>query len=233
MSEVTLQATIRNQPGKANKAMRREGNVPGIFYGHGLKNIPVSISEKVLRPLYATSATHIISLTLDDGTKHPCILKAIDFDPVSERPVHFDLFGLNPNEELTIDVPVKLTGGTPQGVREGGILQHVLHKVKVSCLPKDIPEQFLVDVSGLLLNHAIHVGDLPHENIEIMDDPRSTVVAVIPPVVEKVVEPTAEELAAAEEGVAEPEVIGKGKKDDDEEEEEDKKDKKSKKDDED
>jgi large subunit ribosomal protein L25 len=217
MSEVTLQATIRKEPGKGTKAMRRDGNIPGIFYGHGLKNIAVSVSEKTLRPLYATTATHIISLKLDDGSQHPCVLKAISFDPVSERPLHFDLFGLNPEEKLTIDVPVKLTGGTPQGVREGGILQHVLHKVKVSCLPQDIPEQFPVDVSTLAMNSAIHVGDLIRGNIEILEDPRATVVAVIPPVVEK--EPEVTEEVVAEEGAAEPEVIGKGKKDDDDEKE--------------
>jgi len=218
MSEVTLQATIRQEPGKGTKAMRRDGNIPGIFYGHGLKNIAVTVSEKTLRPLYATTATHIVSLRLDDGSQHPCILKDISFDPVSERPLHFDLFGLNPDEKLTIDVPVKLTGGTPQGVREGGILQHVLHKVKVSCFPQDIPEQFLVDVAMLEINTAIHVSDLEKGNVEIMEDLRATVVAVIPPVVEKEPEPT-EELIT-EEGAEEPEVIGKGKKDDDEDEKE-------------
>lgn len=219
MSEVILQATIRKTSGTRNKAMRREGVVPGIFYGHGLKNISVAVPEKKLRPLYATTATHIISLTLDDGSQHPCILKDITFDPVSERPLHFDLFGLNPEEKLTIEIPVKLTGGVPQGVREGGILQHILHKVKVICLPKDIPEQFLVDVATLAMNTAIHVSDLVRGDIEIMDDPRATVVAVIPPVVEKEPEPT--EALEAEAGAAEPEVIGKGKKDDEEDPKED------------
>lgn len=217
MSEVTLQATIRKETGKGTKAMRRDGFVPGIFYGHGLQNISVSVPEKTLRPLYATTATHIISLTLDDGTQHPCVLKDIDFDPVTERPLHFDLFGLNPKEKLTIEVPVKLTGGTPQGVREGGILQHVLHRVKVSCLPKDIPETFELDVAGLTMNTAIHVSDLIRGDIEILEDPRATVVAVIPPVVEKVAEPTAEAVVA--EGAVEPEVIGKGKKEDEGEKE--------------
>ncbi len=217
MSEVTLQATIRKEPGKATKAMRREGNVPGIFYGHGLKNIPLSVPEKTLRPLYATTATHVISLMLDDGSSYPCILKDIAFDPVTERPLHFDLFGLNPDEKVTIEVPVRLTGGTPQGVREGGILQHVLHKVRVSCFPKDIPEMFELDVAGLAINTAIHVSDLPAGNVDILEDLRSTVVAVIPPVVEKVAEPTAE--VAPEEGAVEPEVIGKGKKEDEEEKE--------------
>lgn len=219
MSEVTLQATIRKEPGKAIKAMRREGNVPGIFYGHGLKNIPVSVPEKTLRPLYATTATHVISLTLDDGSTYPCILKDITFDPVSERPTHFDLFGLNPDEKLTIEVPVRLVGGTPQGVREGGILQHVLHKVRVSCLPKDIPEMFELDVAGLTMNSSIHISDIPAGNVEILEDPRSTVVAVIPPAVEKVEEPVAE--VGAEAPAAEPEVIGKGKKEDEGEEESD------------
>lgn len=210
MSEVTLQATIRKSTGKGIKALRRTGNVPGIYYGHGLANIPVAVQEQLLRPLYATTATHVINLKLDDGSSHPCILKDINLDPVTERPVHFDLFGLNPDEKVTLDVPVKLTGGIAQGVREGGILQHVLHKVHVSCLPKYIPEQFVVDISGLLMNKAVHVADLMAENVEIHEDPKATVVAVIPPVVEKAPEPEAVE--AVVEGAVEPEVIAKGKK---------------------
>jgi large subunit ribosomal protein L25 len=178
-----------------------------------MKNIPVAVTRKSLHPLYATTATHIISLNLDDGTSHSCILKDISFDPISDLPVHFDLFGLNPKEKLTLDIPVSLTGGVPKGVREGGILQHVLHKVKVTCLPKDIPEHFEVNVADLLVNTAVHISDLPSDNIEILDDPRSTVVAVIPPIVEKVAEP--EEEAALVDGAEEPEVIGKGKKEED------------------
>lgn len=216
MSEMTINAEIRKSTGKGGNAMRSKGIVPGIYYGHGLPNIPVAIPELVLRPLYATTATHIINLKLDDGSTHSCILKDIDFDPVSDRPVHFDLLGLKADENVEISVPVVLTGGVPSGVKEGGILQHILHRIKVLCLPKFIPESITIDVSGLAINKSVHVSDLSVPNVKILEDGRTTVVAVVPPVVEKVAEPTATDAAAAATAAAaapaEPEVIGKGKK---------------------
>jgi large subunit ribosomal protein L25 len=138
-----------------------------------------------------------------------CVLKDIEFDPITDRPVHFDLFGVNENETLTIEVPVVLTGGTPQGVKEGGILQHILHKLKVSCLPKNIPDHIDINVATLGINKSVHVSELTVPNVTIMENAKTTIVAVVPPTVEK-----APEVAAAEAAVApaEPEVIGKGKK---------------------
>ncbi len=146
MSEITLTAEIRKNIGKRSRVLRGTGKVPGIYYGHGQQNIPLTLSEVSLKPLYTTSAMHVINLKLDDGSSHMCILRDVQLDPVTELPVHFDLFGLNQNESLTIEVPVKLTGGIPKGVREGGILQHILHKLKVSCLPKNIPDHVEINV---------------------------------------------------------------------------------------
>ena len=214
MSELTINAEVRKSTGKGGNAMRAKGIVPGIYYGHGLPNIAVAIPELVLRPLYATTATHIINLKLDDGSSHSCILKDIDFDPVSERPVHFDLLGLKADEMVEISVPVNLVGGIPSGVKEGGILQHILHRIKVTCLPKHIPESIPIDVANLAINKSIHVSELSVPNVKILEDGRTTVVAVVPPVVEKVPEvvaPDATAVAAAA-APAEPEVIAKGKK---------------------
>ena len=209
MSELTLTAEVRTELGKRSRALRRSGKIPGVFYGHGQKNIPVSLPELELKPLYKTSATHVINLKLNDGSTHQCILKDIDFDPVSERPVHFDLFGLNMSEEVVIEVPVTLAGGVPEGVKAGGILQHIMHKLRVSCLPKDIPDHIEIDVATLGINKSVHVGDLNVPNVRFVSNAKAAVVAVVPPVVEKVAEVVAAEVAAVP---TEPEVIAKGKK---------------------
>ncbi len=211
MSEITLAAEVRKDIGKRARALRRTGKVPGIYYGHGQQNILVTMPEIVLKPLYTTSAMHVINLKLDDGSSHMCVLRDVQLDPVTERPVHFDLFGLNENEALTIEVPVKLTGGIPKGVREGGILQHVLHKLKVSCLPKHIPDQYEINVEELEINRSIHVKDLTIPDVKILENETSTIVAVVPPVVVKEPELTAV-VAPTAEAPAEPEVIAKGKK---------------------
>lgn len=209
MSEITLNAVIRKNLGKRAKSLRREGKVPGIYYGHGQSNIPVELGELSLQPLYRTTATHVINLKLDDGSTHQCILRDVQFDPVTEKPLHFDLFGLNEHEELVLEVPVTIHGSA-KGVKDGGILQHILHRVRVSCLPKYIPDHIEVNVETLEINKSIHVSDLAIPNVKILENEHSAVVAVVPPTILKEATP---EVAAAEAAApAEPEVIGKGKK---------------------
>ena len=208
MRDITLEGQVRTQIGKRSRAIRREGKVPGIYYVHGEQNIPITVPEKSLKPLIFTSETHVVSLKLDGSDGRNCILRDIQFDPVTERPVHFDLQGLREDEEITLEIPVVITGGTPIGIRDGGILQQIMYKLKIMCLPKNIPEHIEVNAENLTMNHFIHVRDLKIENVTFVDNEGSTIVGVVPPTVEKEVTP---EVAAVEEG-AEPEVIAKGKK---------------------
>lgn len=209
MSEINVKAEIRKVVGKKSSQLRSKGVIPGIYYAHGQESIPISLPELTLQPLFRSSATHIINLSLDDGSSHTCILRDIQFDPVSEKPIHFDLFGINADEELTIEVPIVLKG-IPKGVKDGGILQHVLHRIRVSCLPKNIPDHLDIDVEQLEINRSIHVRDVTIPNVEILENEDSTVVAVVPPTVIKEAAP-AEEAAVTEEPT-EPELISKGKK---------------------
>lgn len=208
MREILLQGEVRTpaQMGKRSKAVRRAGNVPGVYYVHGETNIPVTVQEKSLKPLIFTSETHIINLKLNDGTDKSCILRAIQFDPITDRPVHFDLQGLREGEEITIEVPIVVTGGIPVGVRDGGILQQIIRRLKISCLPKHIPDHIEVNAGEMKINQFVHVRDLTIPNITIIDTPDNTILGIIPPTVEK------EEVPAAAAEAAEPEVITKGKK---------------------
>lgn len=210
MSEIAVSAEVRKDLGKKAKRLLREGKVPGIYYGHGQNNIPISIGMLTLQPLYKSSAAKVINLTLDDGSKHMCILRDVQFDPVTDKPVHFDLFGLNENEELNIEVPVAVSGSA-KGVRDGGILQHVLHRLRISCLPKNIPDRIEINVESLEMNKSIHVKDLTIPNVKVLENENSTVVAVVPPTILKEAE-VAPGAVPAEAAPAEPEVIAKGKK---------------------
>ncbi|HEX9615099.1 MAG TPA: hypothetical protein VGA55_06315, partial [Bacteroidota bacterium] len=113
------------------------------------------------------------------------------------------------DEELTIEVPVVLQG-IPQGVKDGGTLQHVMHRLRVSCLPKYIPDHIEINVEGLKVNTSIHVKELSIPNVRVLENESSTVAAVVPPTILKEPEPGV--AVAAAEGVAEPEVIARGKK---------------------
>jgi len=211
MPEITVTAEVRKDLGKKARKLLRSGKVPGIFYGHRQENIPIAIGELALEPLYKTSAASVINLKLDDGSTRTCILREVQFDPVTDRPVHFDLFGLSEQEELTIEVPVRVVG-TAKGVKDGGILQHVLHRLRVSCLPENIPGHLEINVETLEINRSIHVRDLSIPNVKILENENSTVVAVVPPSILKEAEVPAPGAVPAEGAPAEPEVIGKGKK---------------------
>lgn len=208
MSEFVLNAEVRDNAVKRAKISRKQGRIPGVFYMHGEGNITIEVEKLSLDPLIYTSKTHVIELKLKDGTSKKCILRDVQFDPVSDRPIHFDLQGLRENEKVTIEVPVVLTGGVPQGVKDGGMLQHFIHKLRVSCLPKDIPEKIEINVAALTINHFVHVRDLSVPNVTIAENIDSPVVGVMPPHIVK----EAEVAATAEEVAKEPEVIGKGKK---------------------
>lgn len=208
MSEIVLNAKRRDPNGKRPNVLRREGLVPGVFYAHGEENLSIAVEPLGLHPLIYTSQTNIVTLQLEDGTAKKCILRDVQFDPVTDRPMHFDLLGLRENEELTIEVPVVLTGGTAAGVKDGGILQQAIHKLRISCLPKYIPSKIEVDVSALKINDSVHVRDLKIENVTVLENEDSAVVGVLPPTVEK----APEEVAVAVEAPAEPEVLSKGKK---------------------
>jgi len=216
MEKKALKANIRNQISKsARSSLRRSGKVPGIFYSRVNKPIPIEVTEKAIRPFVFTSKTHLISLEVENDKNYECVVKDIQFDPVTESIVHFDLLGLIEGEKFQLEVPIQYHG-TAIGIKEGGIVQQVLHKLEIECYPKDIPQFLAIDITNLKLGEAIHPTDLSFENISILTPPESVVVTVVHPKVEK--EPVVEEVAA--ETSAEPEVIGKGKAAEEEEEKE-------------
>ena len=208
-SEVVLNAELRSQTAKHAKYSRNQGMIPGVYYARGEQNLNIQVQALVLNKLVFTSEAHVIDLRLSDGSSRRCILRDVQFDPVSDKPVHFDLQGLKENEKLTMDIPIVLVGGVPKGVRDGGMLQHVVHKVKISCLPKDMPEKIEVNVADLGINDLVHVSDLSVPNVVILDNAENMVVGVLPPAVVKEEVPAE---AVVEEALKEPEVVGKGKK---------------------
>jgi len=215
MSDFVLKAEIRESLGKGAKRVRATGKTPGVYYGHGDQNLHIQVLATRLAPLVFTSKTNIIDLQIENQSSKKCIVRDVQFDPVTDLPIHFDLQGLREGEQLTIDVPVVLVGGVPKGVREtGGRLQHLMHKVRVLCLPRNIPEKIEINVADLEIHMSVHIRDLNVPDVEFLDSEEQTIVAVLPPTVVK--EPTPEEAATEE--AAEPEVVGKGKKDDEDEE---------------
>lgn len=213
MEKVALLANKRNSNAKGfNNRLRKSGRVPGIFYSKHSEPVAIDVSEQIINPLVFTSETHLISLQLENNEEHECVIKDVQFDPVTDKVVHFDLLGLTVGETFQLEVPIQYHG-SPAGIKEGGVLQTLLHKLEIECLPKDIPQHIDLDIQDLKLGDSIHVKDLHLENITILNLPEAVIVAVTHPKIEK--EPTP---AEAVEGQPEPEVIGKEKPKDEEEE---------------
>lgn len=217
MEKTTLKASERKQFNKsAIRKIRKEGRVPGVFYSKHNPPLHIDVLDTTINPLVFTSKTHLISLEIEGQEERECIIKDIQFDPVTDKVIHFDLLGLTKGEKIVLEVPVQLVG-TPIGVKEGGVIQHVMHKLEVECLPRNIPEHIVVDVSALKLGDSIHIGDLQIEEVEFTDPKESLLVQVTHAKVQEEVAPATEE--GVEEEPAEPEVIAKGKVEEKEEEE--------------
>jgi len=223
MAIMNLNAHKREDLGNSTtKTLRKKGNIPGVFYYKNTASIPIIVKDTALHPFVYTSEVRVINLQIEGADKpYNCILKDVQFDPVSDKPIHFDLLGITEDEKIKVDVPLKLVG-SPAGVKEGGVVQHTLHSVEVECLPQDIPSHIDINIEHLNIGDSVHISEIETKNFVILDNPEATIVSVVPPAVEEVIAPL---VVEGEEGAAigteptEPEVIAKGKKDEDEEEE--------------
>lgn len=212
MEKIVLSANTRTAINKTSRSsLRKNGRVLGIFYSKHNEPIAIDVSERSVKPLVFTSSTNLISLSVDGKEEFECVIKDVQFDPVTEKIVHIDLLGLTRGETFELEVPI-LFIGSPIGIKEGGILQQVLHKLQIECLPKDIPQHIDINIENLKLGEAIHISDLNYENIKFLNPAEAVVAAVTHPKVEKA--PVEGEV---EEETAEPEVISKGKTDKEEE----------------
>lgn len=205
MAEITLKATIRDYTGRSkSNAARRAGKVPGVFYLGSDKNIPIEVEALDLRSLVYTAETHIIDLQLSDGSKEAAVLREVQFDPITDRIMHIDLIGVVRGQLMKFEVPIALEGQA-EGVRDGGVLTQTLHKVEIECLPKDLPQHIVVDVTHMRAGESISVGDIKAEGLVILTAPDVNVA---------VIGHARGESAGTEEGgeeATEPEVIPHGK----------------------
>ncbi|MBU2446759.1 MAG: 50S ribosomal protein L25 [Bacteroidetes bacterium] len=213
MAEVALNGIKREVKTKGHvNELRRSGYIPAVFYKHGEENKLLAVNELKIKPLIFSPDTFLINLQIDQAEAEKCIIKEFQLDPLTEKILHVDFYGLKAGEKITIDVTLQLIGSS-QGVRDGGVVQYTLHKLHIECLPSQIPDKIEVDITNLKIGDSIHVRDLIIPDVKILSNLDSTIVAIVPPTVQK--EETEAEVAPAL--AAEPEVITKGKKAEEEE----------------
>jgi large subunit ribosomal protein L25 len=204
MKSVLLNAAPRVLGRRAGaKALRTAGQIPAIVYGRQAAPQNLEVKAKEMEDLIHHSASEnlLVDLMVKDDArpKRLALVQEVQHHPLTGKVLHVDFHEVAENEKVTILVPVE-TSGEAEGVKtDGGVLEHVLFKIKVRALPKDLPEVITVDVSHLKIGQAIHLGDIKApENAEIIGDKHVSVIAVAAPRTE---EEEAAEAAAALEAV--------------------------------
>lgn len=224
MNEVNLTAHRRQDTGKQRaKKMRKDGQIPAVLYGHGQPAMSIFINSAELLPLFklASHDNVIINLELaEDKKKLKALLRQVQTEPMRNTLLHIDFQEILLTEKIRVNVPIVITGEATGVKNEGGSLEQILHSVELSCLPTDIPEKIVVDVTELKLNQSLHISDIKLEKAELHGSPTQPVVSVLAPRAEP--EPVAADgtvaaAAATETAPKEPELVAKKKKEAEEE----------------
>ena len=202
----TLKATLRSETGKgAARRIRREGRIPAVVYGRGEDTRPLTLDAHEFEMLVKEHSldTTLIELDIEGekkGDRVRTLVVEVQSHPFRPEVLHVDFQQIHAGERVTVEVPIRLEG-TPEGVREGGVLQQIMHVVELECPVETIPESFTLDVSGLDIGDSLHISDIPvPEGVEFLVDPVRTVSTVAAP--------TILELPEEEEELVGPELVG-------------------------
>lgn len=195
MKTVSMSGSLRESVGKKDaKLQRSEGRIPCVLYG-GKEQIKFVADEKAFQQIVFTPDSHFIKLTID-GISYDCVLKDIQYHPVSDSILHADFIEFVMDKPLTMSVPVKFTGNAP-GLIKGGQLVKKFRKLNVRALPADMPEAVVVDISNLDMDQKIIISEILQEKFNILEKPERYIIAIRPTRVTVTVEPGAEGTAAA------------------------------------
>jgi len=223
MDQIVIESSVREATGKgSNRKLRRSGKIPAVLYGHKNESVSLEVDPKdIFKILHSDSGENtIFGLNVPGRERLNCLIKEYQLEPISHILLHADFYEVAMDEALEVKVPLE-TEGESYGVKsEGGLMDIVHRELHVECLPGDIPESIVVNVTDLKIGDMIRVRDLVvSDKIKILDDPETVVVAIEHPRAEE------EVVAVPVEGEteAEPEVIKKGKAAEPTEEEEEEK----------
>lgn len=195
MKSITIKGSKRESVGKAStKALRNAGMVPCVIYG-GDKPVHFSAEEKAFKNLVYTPNVYTAAIEVD-GQKIAAILQDIQFHPVTDRILHVDFYQLFDDKEVTMNIPVRLTGTSP-GVLNGGSLRFTNRKLRVKAVPANLPDFVMADISKLKIGNKVFITELFNDEYTFMH-PDNTVVVQVRTSRNAVEDEEAEEAEAAE-----------------------------------
>ena len=205
MDRLSLKADERKVLGKKVKNLRKDGILPGHVFGKGLDTEVVAVNTKdFLKTFHLAGETGLIDLKIGAEKVRPVLIREVQYDPVSDNPIHIDFYQVNLSEKVKVSVPVVQIGVQPESVHLGEtIVLQTVNELEVEALPTDLPEKIEVDITSLKeIDDAITVGQLSldKEKITIHADPEEIVIKLAPAVsaeTAKLLEEEAAEQAAA------------------------------------
>jgi large subunit ribosomal protein L25 len=182
MSDTVLIAhTGRATGSAASRRMRRDDMIPAVVYGQGMDPISIAVNRRDLRLALSGGAgsNTVLDLTID-GTVYPAIVKDMQRHPVRRTVSHVDFVQLNLAEEITVSIPVRLEGEARQVTDNGGIVDPAVDTIEVSTRPRDIPDEILIDISGMDMDTVIRLSDIAlPAGVTPLGDPDMPVVTVL------------------------------------------------------
>jgi len=205
--ELTVECQKR-APGSKPKALRREGLIPAVLYGHkGAESVSLTLNEKVAKTLVKDAVVNNTLIRVKiPGWSGKALLRDVHAHPWKGNLYHLSFFSVAAQESLEVTVPLHFVGDAP-GVKEGGALDTVFTELQVQCAPDNIPESIEVDVSHLNMGDSLHIHELTlPQDVIPLQEPERVIVSVQPP--QLIVEP--EEAEASEEAEAALEALGSG-----------------------
>ncbi|MGB0895869.1 MAG: 50S ribosomal protein L25/general stress protein Ctc [Flavobacteriaceae bacterium] len=177
MKSITINGSQRESVGKVStKALRNAGMVPCVVYG-GDKALHFSAAELAFSKLVYTPNAHTVVIALDNGTTINAILQDIQFHPVTDKILHIDFYQLFDDKEVTMNIPVRITGNAP-GVMAGGVLNLNQRKLRVKALPANLPDFIDADISELNIGNKLYITALENDKYSFLQ-PSNTVVAQV------------------------------------------------------
>lgn len=208
MEKVVLNATKRDLTGEKVGALRRQGKLPAIMYGHLIETTPIMLNVvEALSKLSTLTSSSTVTINLD-GKDYPARVREKQRDPVKKNLTHLDLQVISLTEKMRARVSIELSGTAPAVKVANAVIHTSLTELEVESLPHDLPERFVVDLSGLAeIGDRIRVRDIARaDGVDILNDPEEVIVFASAPKHEEFVE---EEVDTEK---TEPEVIGGGSK---------------------
>ncbi len=183
MAEIVLNVEVREQSGTgAARAVRNAGKVPGVLYGGAKAPVGIAVKSNEFRKALYTGKLlgHLVTLKFGDESQ-PVIAKDVQFHPVTDEPVHFDLYRVDEHQKIRISVPVHFQNQEASpGIKRGGTLNVNLHELEVMALADSIPEEFIVDLTGLDIGDTIRAADITlPKGVELSLHDREATVASI------------------------------------------------------